>query len=65
MMVQATNGDRAVLARVTGPRAVPQAPAYGDGRLTLYKVEGAESWTLIRTGQSGPPVHCTPLRRVP
>ena len=65
MMVQTANGEQAVLVRVSGPRAVPKAPAYGDGRLTLYKVEGAGSWTLIRAGSAGPPVSCTPDRRIP
>ncbi|HEV2043244.1 MAG TPA: hypothetical protein VGR05_01065 [Sphingomicrobium sp.] len=65
LMVQTANGDRAVLTRVTGPSAVPQSPAYGDGRLTLYKVKGPQSWALARTGQAGPPVHCTPQKRVP
>lgn len=65
MMVQTANGQRAVLARVTGPRVVPKGPVYGDGRLTLYKVDGAESWTLMRAGKAGPPVHCSPLRRNP
>lgn len=65
MLVQTANGERAVLTRVTEPRAVPQSPAYGDGRLTLYKVKGPETWALARTGQPGPPVPCTPQRRVP
>ena len=65
LMVQTANGDKAVLTRVTGPRAVPQSPAYGDGRLTLYKVKGPQAWALTRADQPGPPVHCTPQKRVP
>ena len=65
LMVQTANGDRAVLTRVAEPRAVPQSPAYGDGRLTLYKVKGPQTWALARTGQPGPPVHCTPQKQVP
>ena len=65
LMVQTANGDRAVLTRVTEPRAEPQSPAYGDGRLTLYKLKNPQTWALARAGQPGPPVHCTPQRRVP
>ena len=65
LMVRTANGEQAVLTRVTEPRAVPQSPAYGDGRLTLYKVKNRETWALARTGQPGPPVHCTPQRRIP
>ena len=65
LMVQTANGDKAVLARVTEPRAVPHSPAYGDGRLTLYKLKNPETWALARTGQPGEPVHCTPQRRDP
>ena len=65
MMVQTANGEKAVLTRVTEPRAVPQSPAYGDGRLTLYKLKKPETWALVRSGRPGKPVHCTPQRRVP
>ena len=65
LMVQTANGDRAVLTRVTEPRAEPQSPAYGDGRLTLYKLKNPQTWAMARAGQPGPPVHCTPQRRVP
>ena len=65
LVVQTSNGEKAVLTRVTEPRAVPQSPAYGDGRLTLYKVKDPETWALARAGQPGAPVHCTPQRRVP
>ncbi len=65
LLVQNANGDKAVLTRIAEPRALAQRPVYGDGRLTLYKVKDRQIWALARTGQPGPPVHCTPLRRIP
>lgn len=66
LMVQTANGKRAILSPVSDPRAMPRVPAYGDGRLTLYKIKDSQVWALARTDRPGKPVqHCTPQRRVP
>lgn len=66
LVVQTANGDRAILSPVTEPRAVPQAPAYGDGRLTLYKIRDPQVWALARTDRPGEKAqHCTVQRRRP
>jgi hypothetical protein len=49
------NGESTILSPVTDSRA-GSGPAYSDGRLTLYKVPDAQSWTLAR-GNS-PPSDC-------
>ncbi len=66
LVVQSANGERAILLPVTEPRAVPQTPSYGDGRLTLYKIKDSQVWALARTDRPGEPAqHCTPQRRLP
>lgn len=65
LVVQTASGEKAVLSPVSEPRAVPRTPAYGDGRLTLYKLKDPETWALARSGQPGEPAQCTPQRRVP
>ena len=65
LVVQTANGEKALLSPISEPRAVPHSPAYGDGRLTLYKLRDPEIWALARTDQPGPPTQCTPQRRVP
>lgn len=65
-MVQTADGERASLAPVVEPRASPGTPAYGDGRLTLYKLKDGQVWALARTDRPAEPVqHCTPQRRTP
>ena len=66
LVVRTANGERAILTPVTEPRAAPRAPAYGDGRLTLYKIRDPQVWALARTDRPGEKVkHCTVQRRVP
>lgn len=65
LMVQTASGEKAVLTPVTEPRAVPRTPAYGDGRLTLYKAKNPETWALARTDRPGVPALCVPQRRIP
>lgn len=66
LVVQTADGARAILSPVTEPRAVPRSPAYGDGRLTLYKIRDPQVWALARTDRPGEKVkHCTVQRRVP
>lgn len=65
LVVQTASGERAILVPVAAPRAVPQGQAYGDGRLTLYKLKDLQVWALARTGEAGEPARCTPERRTP
>ena len=64
--VQIANGDRLVLTPIVGPGAVRQGPAYGDGRLTLYKIRDPQIWALSRSDRPGAPVQqCVRERRNP
>lgn len=66
LVVQTATGERAILSPVVEPRAAPRGPAYGDGRLTLYKIKDPQVWALARTDRPGDPIrHCTPQRRAP
>lgn len=66
LVVQTASGERAILTPVAEPRAVPQTPSYGDGRLTLYKLRDPQVWALSRADRPDQPVqHCVPLRRLP
>ena len=65
LLVHTASGEKALLSPMSEPRAVPHSPAYGDGRLTLYKLKDPEIWALARADQPGPPTQCTPQRRVP
>ena len=65
-MVQTAQGERAVLLPVPGPGEIKASPAYGDGRLTLYKLKDSPAWALARTDRPGePPQHCIPQSRRP
>ena len=66
LVVQTASGERVILTPVAEPRAVPQTPAYGDGKLTLYKLREPQVWALSRADRPGQPVeHCIPQRRLP
>ncbi len=55
--VQLGTGESATLVPVDDPRAKP-GQAYGDGRLTLYKVRDADSWRLARSTAPTPGAEC-------
>jgi hypothetical protein len=57
ILAQIGSGASTVLVPVDDPRA-SSGPAYGDGRLTLYKAPGAQSW-MLATNQAGASP-CTP-----
>lgn len=65
LVVQTASGERAILVPVTAPRSAPQGRAYGDGRLTLYKLKDVQAWALARSGEAGEPARCTTERRAP
>ena len=52
LLVQVGTGESAVLVPVEDPRA-QAGQAYGDGKLTLYKVRDPESWMLAKSGAPG------------
>ena len=57
LLVQVDQGETRILAPVSDPRA-GAGPAYGDGKLTLYRLPEAESWRLARGGETaGSPCH--------
>ena len=45
LLAQVGSGESKVLVPVNDPRASP-GDAYGDGKLTLYKVPETQSWAL-------------------
>ena len=47
LLVQVGNGENSVLVPVDDPRA-QAGHAYGDGKLTLFKVRDPEGWRLAR-----------------
>ena len=53
LAVQVGTGESTVLVPVDDPRA-RSGPAYGDGKLTLYKVPEGERWMLARSGGAAP-----------
>lgn len=57
ILAQIGSGESTVLVPVDDPRA-SSGPAYGDGKLTLYKAPGAQSW-MLATNQAGASP-CTP-----
>ena len=57
LAVQVGTGERAVLVPVDDPRA-PSGQAYGDGRLTFYKLSDAGSWRLARSAAPTPGAEC-------
>lgn len=48
LVVQLGAGESAVLVPVDDPRA-KAGQAYGDGKLTLYRMGGPEGWMLARS----------------
>lgn len=66
LVVRTASGERAFLSPMVGPGAVPQTSAYGDGRLTLYKVRDPQVWALARADRRGEPAQrCTLQRQLP
>jgi hypothetical protein len=61
--VQVGAGERTVLVPVADPRA-ESGQAYGDGRLTLYKIRDTESWRLARSAAPAPGAECKREPRV-
>ena len=61
VQVQVGSEQSAVLTPVHDPRA-EAGQAYGDGKLTLYKVPKPDTWMLARSG-SLPPTECKPEPR--
>ena len=59
LAVQVGAGETAVLVPVDDPRARP-GQAYGDGKLTLYKVGEAERWRLARSAAPAVGAECNP-----
>jgi len=57
ILAQVGSGESTVLVPVDDPRA-SSGPAYGDGKLTLYKAPGAQSWMLATSPTGASP--CTP-----
>ena len=53
LAVQVGTGESTVLVPVEEPRA-RSGPAYGAGKLTLYKLPEAERWMLARSGGEAP-----------
>lgn len=62
LAVQMGTGESATLVPVDDPRA-KSGQAYGDGRLTLYKVRDADSWRLARSSAPAPGAECQPETR--
>ncbi len=62
LAVQVGSGESAVLVPVDDARA-QSGQAYGDGRLTLYKVRDADGWRLARSAAPAPGAECTPEPR--
>lgn len=52
LLVQVGSGETAALVPVDDPRS-QAGKAYGDGKLTLYKVGNSETWMLARAGTAG------------
>jgi membrane-bound inhibitor of C-type lysozyme len=51
VQVQVGSSESATLVPVTDPRA-EAGHAYGDGKLTLYKVGNSETWMLAKSNES-------------
>lgn len=47
ILAQVGSGENKILVPVDDPRA-KSGPAYSDGKLTLYKVPDAQTWTLAQ-----------------
>ena len=52
LLVEVGSGESAVLVPVDDPRA-QAGHAYGDGKLTLFKVHDPENWMLARSDAPG------------
>ena len=62
ILAETGTGESKVLAPVADPRA-GSGPAYSDGRLTLYKLPGSNSWALAGDGSG--PAECNREAAVP
>lgn len=62
--VQVAAGESSVLVPVEDPRAA-SGQAFGDGRLTLYKMRDSESWRLARSAAPAPGAECKPETGAP
>ena len=62
ILAQVGSGENKILVPVDDPRA-KSGPAYSDGKLTLYKVPEAQTWTLAQHDAST--AECSPEPAAP